>query len=286
MNWLFFAIISFIGYGVGDVFGTMATRKLNGISTALWTLVIGVFLFSIFIPLTWNQLEELTLRLLLLTVGISILFIVGMVAFYQALKIDSSPLVGTIASAFAGVTVVLSLVFLKERISLDQLLSILIIFLGVFLCSFEFNNLKRGQMILSKGIVLALVTMICWGVYFTFIKIPVLNLGWFWPTYITYLSFPLVLFFLKFKGIKIKKPTLRVGLKPIVASTILTGSAEFSYNFAISNGQVALVAPIAGSYPVLFTLLSFIIFRDPVTKQQILGVITTLLGIVFLALNN
>lgn len=286
MNWLFFAIVSFIGYGVGDIFGTIVTRKLGGISTSLWTLIIGVFLFSIFIPLTWNELEELTLRLLFLTVGISISFIVGLVAFYHALKIDSSPLVGTIAAAFAGVTVILSLVFLGERISLQQTLSILIIFFGVFLSSFDFNKLKTGKMILSKGIVLALVTMICWGVYFTFIKIPVLRLGWFWPTYITYLSFPLVLLFLKFKNIKVKKPTLKLSFKPIVASTILTGSAEFSYNFAISNGQVALVAPIAGSYPVLFTLLSFFVFRDPVTKQQILGIITTLLGIVFLSLNN
>lgn len=286
MNWLFFAIVSFIGYGVGDIFGTIATRKLGGFSTTLWTLIIGTLLFSLYIPFAWNELEAMSTTLFFQTVGIGILFIVALVAFYQALKIDSSSVVGTIASSFAAVTVVLSIVFLKEQISLPQTLSIVIIFLGVIMSSLELNRLKRDKLTLSKGIILALVAMIFWGIYFTFIKIPVSKIGWFWPTYITYLSFPLMLFFLKFKKMKIKKPTLKSGLMPIIISVILTGSAEFSYNFAISKGQVSLIAPIAGSYPTLFVLLSFIIFRDSITKQQLFGIIITLLGIVLLAFNN
>jgi len=285
MNWLFFAVLSFIGYGVGDIFGTIATRKLGGFSTTLWTLITGSLLFSLYIPFAWNELNYLTLTLFTQTLGLGILFIIALVAFYQALKIDSSSIVGTIASAFAAVSVILSLIFLKEHISSYQTISILIIFFGVIMSSLELDRLKKGKLTLSKGIVLALIAMFLWGIYFTFIKIPVSKLGWFWPTYITYLSFPLVLFFLKLKKIRIRQPS-KLDLKPIISSVILTGGAEFSYNYAISDGSVALVAPIAGSYPALFVLLSFIIFRDPVTRQQMLGILSTLLGIILLAFSN
>lgn len=286
MGSIIFAFVSFVGYGVGDIFGTITTRKLGGFSTTLWTLIIGAALFTLYVPFAWKELEVLTVALFLQTVGIGILFIIAVTAFYEALKIDSSSLVGTIASSFAAVTVVLSLVILKESISFIQAISIVVIFLGVVMSSLELNQLRRGKITLSKGIILALVAMVSWGIFFALIKIPVSKIGWFWPTYITYLSFPLLLFFLKFRKIKIKKPTLKLGLKPLITSVILTGSAEFSYNFAISKGAVALVAPIAGSYPTLFVLLSFIIFRDPVTKQQLLGIFITLLGIILLAFNN
>ncbi|MBI4035970.1 DMT family transporter [Candidatus Daviesbacteria bacterium] len=286
MESIFFALISFFGWGVGDIFGTIATRKLGGFSTTLWTLIAGAFLFTLLIPFAMSDFKAITPILFFLTAVISIFFIIALVAFYQALKIESSPLIGTIASSFAAVTVILSLIFLGETISIWQAIFIVVIFIGVVLSSFEFEKLKKARIILSTGIIFALIAMLSWGIYFAFIKIPVSKLGWFWPTYITYLSFPLLLFFLKIAKIKIKKPQLKVSLKPLLASLILTGSAEFGYNFAISKGQVALVAPIAGSYPVLFVLLSFILFRDPVTKQQIIGIVVALLGIVLLALNN
>jgi len=86
------------------------------------------------------------------------------------------------------------------------------------------------------------------------------------------------------KGLRIEKPTENKALIPLVVSTILVRVAELSYNFAISKGLVAVVAPIAGANITLFVLLAFLIFKDPITKQQIIGIITTLTGIVLLSI--
>ena len=57
-----------------------------------------------------------------------------------------------------------------------------------------------------------------------------------------------------------------------------------TFNYAISNGaNIAIIAPIASAYPTLYVLLAFLIFKDKITKQQILGIIITLAGIVSLA---
>jgi len=47
--------------------------------------------------------------------------------------------------------------------------------------------------------------------------------------------------------------------------------------------MVSVVAPIAGANPTLFVLLAFFVFKDRLTKQQILGIVLTLLGIVWLS---
>lgn len=58
---------------------------------------------------------------------------------------------------------------------------------------------------------------------------------------------------------------------------------SFGFNFGIEKGLSAIVAPIAGAYPALFALLAFIIFKDPITNQQKIGMIITLCGIILLA---
>ena len=64
---------------------------------------------------------------------------------------------------------------------------------------------------------------------------------------------------------------------------MLVRVAEFSYNLGISKGLVTIVAPIAGANPTLFVVLAFLFLKDPITKQQIIGIITTLIGIALLS---
>lgn len=128
--------------------------------------------------------------------------------------------------------------------------------------------------------------MISWGIYFAFIKIPINSVGWFWPNYITFLLFPLIFIYMKFKKIRFESPTNNNVFVPLFISIILVRIAEFSYNFAIDKGLVAIVAPIAGANVTLFVILAFIFLKDPIKKQQIIGIVTTLAGIVILSLSS
>ena len=88
---------------------------------------------------------------------------------------------------------------------------------------------------------------------------------------------------MKVKGIKLEKPTFKGALTTLILSTIFVRIAELSFNFAISKGLTTIVAPIAGANPTLFVILAFLFFKDPISRQQILGIITTLIGIVLLS---
>ncbi len=48
--------------------------------------------------------------------------------------------------------------------------------------------------------------------------------------------------------------------------------------------ECTVVAPISGANPILFVILVAFFLKDPITRQQIAGIITTLIGIVLLSI--
>ena len=65
-------------------------------------------------------------------------------------------------------------------------------------------------------------------------------------------------------------------------SGFLLRGGDFSFNHAIGLGYTTVVAPIAGAYPSLLTLLGFLFFKDPVSRQQWCGILLALTGILSL----
>lgn len=71
----------------------------------------------------------------------------------------------------------------------------------------------------------------------------------------------------------------------ILAFCIFVTAGMFAYNLGILSGHTSIVAPIAGSYPVLFVLLTRLVFKEKLTKQQTVGIISSLLGIIMISLS-
>ena len=204
MQAILFALISYLGWGTGDIFGTIATRKIGGYSTTLYYLV---FQLLIFIPLALfftSDLKNLTFNIILLNLLLGAIGTVGLIAFYQGLKIANASLVGTISSSFAALTVVLSIIFLKESVSLAQAFSIVLIFIGIVISGLDFKELQDKKLVINKGVLLAFVAMITWGIYWAFIKIPVREIGWYWPGIISMSTFPAILLFMKINNLRLE----------------------------------------------------------------------------------
>lgn len=279
---ILFALLAYFAWSSGDIFGTIATRKLGAYSTTFWSLLLGLIIFSFYIPFSLNEIQELTIGIFFLSIVLGLILATSLLTFNEALRIAHPSLVGTIAASFSALVVVFSIVFLKETITAYQALSILVIFLGVIISSLDFEEIRKRKLTFNKGALLAIATMIGWGIYFTFIKIPVRKIGWFWPEYISFSLFPIIYLVMRFRKIGLKKPTYEGALLPLIMAAVILRVADFSFNFAISKGLTAIVAPIAGSYPTLFVVLAFLIFKDPIKKQQIFGIVLTVIGIVLL----
>jgi len=282
---IFFALISYLGWGIGDIFGTVATRRIGAYSTTFWYILLQVPIFGLLIPFFTSHLQNLTLQILILNATLGLIGTIGLGAFYEGLKVGNAALVGTIAASFAALTVLLSIIFLGESVSLQQSLAIVIIFIGLIGSTLDIKSLISRKLIVDKGIWMGAVAMLSWGIYWTFIKIPIKELGWFWPGYISVLaSLPGIWLFIKLREIKLTKLNFKGSFYPLFANAFLLGVGALSFNLAIEKGFTSIVAPITGSYPTIFVLLAYLVFKDPITKQQIAGIIITLFGIVMLSI--
>lgn len=281
---IIFALISYLGWGIGDIFGTIATRRIGAYSTTFWYILLQVPIFAILVPFFVGHLQNLTLEILILNTTLGLIGTIGLIAFYEGLRVDNAALVGTIAASFAALTVLLSIVFLHESVSSQQSLAIVTIFIGLIGSSLDIRTLISRRLVVGKGIWMGLIAMLAWGIYWAFIKIPIKEIGWFWPGYISVLtSLPVIWLFIKLRGIKLTKLNYKESFYPLFANALLLGIGALSFNLAIERGFTSIVAPIAGSYPTIFVLLAFLIFKDSITKQQIAGILTALIGIVMLS---
>lgn len=280
---IIFSLIAFFAWGIGDVLGIYSARRLNAYSATFWGLVISILFSSFYIPYALPQIYNLSLDIFLLNVFLGSILIVGIFTFNEGLRTSNPSLVGTIASSFVMVTIILALIFFKENISLYQSIAIIFILSGIVFSILDFKCLKTN-IFNDKGVIFALISMITWGIYFTFIRIPIDAIGWFWPNYITFSLFPFLLLFIKIRKIELHRPNYKNALPYLISGIILIRIAEFSFNFAISKGLTSIVAPIAGSYPILFVVLSAYLFREPLKKHQIMGIILALTGIVILSI--
>lgn len=280
---ILFALIAYFGWGSGDVFTAIGSRKIGAYSMALWTILLGFVLSALYAPFALNTLLGMRVEILALNIGLGIILAAAWYMFNRALEIANPTIVGTIGASFTALVFIFSIVFLKETVNINQLLAFILVFVGLILSSLDFKALKKNLK-LDKGIIFAILVMVIWGIYFTFIKIPIREIGWYWSNMVSMAVMTILsLSFIKIKKIKLVNPAKRKAIMLIFASTILVTAGTFSFNAALETGKSTIVAPIAGSYPTLFVVLSYFVFKEPLTKQQVLGVLAALVGIVALA---
>ncbi|MBI2599624.1 EamA family transporter [Candidatus Daviesbacteria bacterium] len=268
MSAIFFALTSFIGWGISDLFVTISARKLNAYSATFWSILISVLCLSFYAPFAWKSLEQLTLNIFILNIFLGAVLMGGIIAYREGLIGGSSPIVVTIGASFNVVTTILSIIFFKERLIMYQVLAIVIIFIGIILSTLDLGKMTKRKLQIDKSLIFALIAMFLWGIYFTFIKIPVSQIGWFWPNYFSFLFFaPFVFLFLKMRKITLYGPTHNKAFLPLFLSVVLARGAELSFNLGIERGYTSIVAPIAGSNSILFVILAALTLKDPVTRQ-------------------
>ncbi|MGI8551621.1 MAG: DMT family transporter [Dehalococcoidia bacterium] len=286
MSAIVFALAAYAGWGTGDIFGAIASRKMGGYSSTFWSFLFRAILFVPYLPLTLNGRHHVTLGSLFLSAFLALILILGTIAFLEAFRNGSASLVGTIGAAFVVPTVILSVLFLNESLTTPEVFAVLTIVVGLTLTTLDFRELARGELFSDKSVPLALLAMLSWGIYFSLVKIPVKEVGWFLPNYIAYLLAPVVLLVMKLRNIPLNSPDKHGSVLSLITFTLVGSVGNFSYNIGISKGYSSIVAPIAGAYPTLFVVLSYFIFGDKLNKQQLLGIVVSLAGIVALGLTS
>src|SRR3989339_984529 len=277
------ALITFFGWGTGDLFTIIATRKIGANLTTFWVFFFSFFLSLLIIPFAPHNIDAITLPMLTFNIFLGVLYVLGNVLVSEAFRLSSAPLVGIIIQAFPAVVLVLSVFVYGDKITLIQTVFIAIIFLGVSLCTVDFKKILGSKKILDRVVMFALIAMVFLSIYFTFSRILIEKYNWFLPSFIATACFPIIYLFIKKRGERFAFPKDKRVIFAVFMVGLLIRAGDFALNYGLSLPNASsIVAPIASAAPILFVIMSYIIFKDPLTKQQIYGIVTALLGIVLL----
>lgn len=277
-----FALVTLIGWGVGDIFVAISSRKIGNLHTYVWGFLFASVITSLYIPFAGPIKDQ---QMFLLAILLNIIHTIANLSYFRSLEVGNASLAGTVAGSFPIVTVFLAILFFHEALSVGRLAGIILIVFGIILASMNMKfvqTLRMKYIFSDKGIIYALIAAVGWGIYFALVRIPAEKIGWFWAGYPLYLwAFVLLLLPSSRRNI-LRVFEKRSLVLTVVAYIVLVTIADFAYNIGILAGYTSVVAPIAGAFPVLFVLLTRFVFKEPLTIRQKTGIASALCGIILI----
>ena len=280
---ILFALIALVGWGVGDIFVTIASRKIGNAITFFWWLVIGLFMGLVYLPFAGSLTSW---KMFAIAYGLNVFASIGTLAFFKALEIGNASLTSTIAGSFPLITVPLSIILFHENLSTLQVIGIIFILVGLILGSLKEDAIKEirsGKIFSDRGVLYALITLLIWGIYWAVVRIPIESIGWYYTGFSGSLVFILLPLFGLIKKNPIKELVKKDVYPIVVLASVITIIGSYAYNLGLTFGYSSIVAPIAGLSPVLFVIIAHFVFKEALSRRQLVGIATSLAGIALIS---
>lgn len=276
--YIIYALLASVFSGLTSVFAKTGIKNIDSLlATFLRTIVISLFLFLIVI---WK--ENLNDIFLLDTKTILFLILSGIsntllwICYFKALDLGTVSKVTPVDKTSIVLTLILSSLFLNEKITTIKIISIVLILSGTFLTIKKESKDSKD----NKWIVYAVLTAVFTSTTTVLSKIGIESTN---TTLITFLRTIVVLIILttitlfkkKYKSIKdIEKRSWLF----IILSGLSTSLSWLFYFKALALGEASIVFPIEKLSLVVSILISIIFLKEKVNKKQIIGIIIIVIG--------
>jgi uncharacterized membrane protein len=282
-----YGLFSLMGWGVTDFLAAKASRDIGYYRALLGMQIvacIGLFGYFVFARPegSWSLTTVATV------VGVSVLFTAGSLAFFRGMQIGALAVVSPVTSAWALVTVVLSLIFLGESLDQWQIVGVGLTIVGIVLTSLNFKELAQtSRAKLAQGAGFAFLAMLGFGVAMPFMTPLVDTMGWFYPSLIErFASVVLLIVYALVARVPLRSEG-RFSVLPLVVIVVigLLDAASFlSYCFGTQLALTSIIAPVVSTGPLITVALAAAFYREKMQLTQGVGLVVTVSGLFLLAL--
>ena len=282
---ILFGIGAAASWGLADYFIAIVTRKAGYLRTLAMVLG-GATVFLVLVTATTGT-PRLSAAQWISCLALAPLSLIFYLSFYRALELGPIAIVSPVASAYAVVTVLLSVVLLEEALSFRQGLGVALTFCGVVLAAVVLGRLPRDVRRLGKGVFFALCAMVSAGLYLFALGVLSQKIGWLMPIAVSRAaSFALLLL-----GARLARAWSghRPSRKILVIATLL-GVLEtigyLSFNRGAELGYVSIVSAASSVYPLIPIVGGLVLLRERIAPNQGLGLVLVLGGLVVLGVSS
>jgi drug/metabolite transporter (DMT)-like permease len=281
---ILFGVFAMFGWGLADFLAAIALKR-GIMSEKLYFFVQLLGIIPIVLLATmFLDVPVLSIEIIVLVLLAAFLTLTEYIFLYKAFDIGPVSLAAPLCASYPMLTVIFSVIFLKEILSIDQILLIALVILGVILISLDLSRIRKLKLAYSKtGLWFAFISVLASGILFTLLGYLIKQIGWFAPIF--FMKFLVVIYlfpYLKTKGIGLKI-TGRFLWMIISAMALLEVFAYLTYSVGAFVFLNSIVVPISASYPLVTIVLARIFFKEKIMPSQYLGIFLVLLGVVLLS---
>jgi drug/metabolite transporter (DMT)-like permease len=156
-------VLSAVLAGLADFFAALVSRKLGSFLTLLY-MIAGSAAVLLLAHLAWAREAPLSGRDVALLFLVAAAALVGYLAFYRGLALGPVAVVSPIAACDGAVAALLGVLLLGEAVGGTRVAAIALLVAGVALAATDLRELRKGLRAPGRGPLLALVTMVCFGI--------------------------------------------------------------------------------------------------------------------------
>lgn len=281
-----FGIIAMIGYGLGDAIakkpiqqiGVQQTIFIRGMVITL-IYIIALLVYPFEVSFHWSSF--------LLSILLTLLGYFTITAFYKALEIENISTVSSIAHASVIITVLLSIVVYKEKLTTITMLAVVLLCLGILLISRnKLNNSSRQTVSpFSKGVLLAGITALLWGVVWFLMRIPVEAQGAMLTSIILEGGIMVCsLCYLLSKGQVKGEEIKRWPLWTLIIVGFFSAIGTLALTLGVTYYPTSIVAALTFASPLVATIYARMVYQEKMNIVQSLAIMLILSGIILVSL--
>ncbi len=262
----------------------LATRRVGLLQVLFWAQLGAVGVATPYLVIG-SDLSLLSIGQWVKLVIIGSVGLSGHITYLKALRAGPVAIVAPIVSGEGAVVILLAVLLAGERLTLGQSLGASAAVGGVLLASMDLGRLSGGQHLIGKGAAFATVTMVIFGLVVYALARISQDVGWFLPFY----TFNLVGLGIIAPAVAIRRQVpwrgLTLGLVLLMGITgALDATGYFVFYRGTEVGIIAIVAAATTVNPLVPIMGGVLVFRERLSPNQTIGVITVLGGLLLLSL--
>jgi bacterial/archaeal transporter family protein len=279
---IIFAFCAMLCWGIGDFLIQRSTRKIGNIQALAWIGIIGTLGL---LPFAYSEIGSIFNKdniILLLSLGV-IVYITALFNF-EALREGKLSVIDVILELELPITIILCFVFLKETLTMTQLIVVSFVLLGIVLIATEsFHHWKTR---LEKGVIIAVIAAILMGVVNFLTASSSKTISPLMAIWIPWVIFTILCMFFLWKNNELKSFYNNASQYRtlILWMGVFDTVAWLFYAYAVQNSHVSIITAITESYPAIAMFLGLWFNKEAIKKHQYFGAGLAIAGSVLLAM--
>lgn len=273
--WIIYALVSAIFSGLTSVLASYSS-KLNKVDsiliTTIRTFIILVLSFiATLIYKTFNEIYNLDIKTIIFLILSGISTTLLWIFYFKALDTGDVSKVTPIDKTSIVITLILSMIFLHEKITIIKVISIIFILIGTLLTV----NKKTTNEKDNKWILYSILTAIFTSTTTIISKIGLNDIDSVLATFIrTVIVFIILMFIviIKKKYVYLKDISKK-SLRYVIYSGITNTLSWLFYFASLKDGETSIVFTIEKLSIIVTILLSVIFLKEKLNRKQIIGII-------------